>query len=78
MPFYDLRCPSCDKEFNIPASAADKKAKRIPCPECGSRDLQTVYKGAPAYIKTTTSKSKSAAADCPNRRVCGAGCPNAK
>ena len=72
MPFYDLRCASCDKEFNIPASAADKKAKRIPCPECGSFDLQTVYKGAPAYIKSAK------AVPCPNRRACGAGCPHAE
>jgi len=67
MPFYDLSCPECEKEFNILASIKDKTEKRIPCPECGSLDLKTVYKDAPAYIKSTGEK------ECPNQRVCG-GC----
>ena len=71
MPFYDLRCPVCDKEFNIRASVAEKSEKRIPCPECGSFDLKTVYKSAPAYIKNTKS------AECPNRHICGDGCCHA-
>ena len=68
MPFYDLHCPECDKEFNILASVKEKSEKRIKCPECGSFDLKTVYKGAPAYIKSTK------ASECPNRHICGAGC----
>jgi len=68
MPYYDLHCPKCDKEFNISASIADKTAKRIKCPECGSTDLKTVYKGAPAYIKSAKT------AECPNRHICGDGC----
>jgi len=68
MPYYDLHCPKCDKEFNILASIADKTAKRIKCPECGSIDLKTVYKGAPAYIKGAKTS------ECPNRHVCGDGC----
>ena len=68
MPFYDLRCHVCDKEYNISASMADKAEKRIPCPSCGSTELETVYKGSPAYIK---NKSGS---ECPNRHVCGGGC----
>ena len=70
MPFYDLSCPECEKEFNIFASVKDKTEKRIPCPECGSLDLKTVYKGAPAYIKSTKTL------DCPNRSVCPS-CPHA-
>ena len=71
MPFYDLSCPECDKEFNILASVKDKTEKRIPCPECGSLDLKTVYKGAPAYISAKKS-------ECPNQHICGsAGCPHA-
>ena len=73
MPFYDLYCPECGKEFNIAASIADKSEKRIPCPECGSRDLKTVFKAAPAYIK-----SRKGADECPNRRVCGGVCPRAE
>jgi len=73
MPFYDLSCPECDKEFNILASVAQKIEKRIPCPECGSFDLKTVYKGAPAYIKSAKNT------ECPNQRVCGSagGCRHA-
>jgi len=68
MPFYDLHCHKCDKEFNISASMTDKSEMRIPCPECGAFDLKTVFKTAPAYIKG------SKAPDCPRRHVCGAGC----
>ena len=72
MPFYDLSCSDCGKEFNILASVKNKTEKRIPCPECGSLDLKTVYKGAPAYIKSTKELT------CPNQRVCGSsGCPHA-
>lgn len=69
MPFYDLRCPECDKEFNILASMTEKSEKRIKCPECGSFKLETVYKSAPAYIK-----GKKSIPQCPNRNICGAGC----
>ena len=71
MPFYDLHCNNCDTESNIMALMADKEARQIPCPECGSTDMDTVYKSAPAYIK---SKNSSAPA-CPHRNVCGSsGC----
>ena len=36
MPFYDLRCIECEKEFNISAKISEKTEKRIACPECGS------------------------------------------
>ena len=74
MPFYDLRCSKCEKEFNIMATMADKTARRIPCPECGSTEMETVYKSAPAYIKSGGSGHAPA---CPNSHVCGAGCPHA-
>lgn len=73
MPFYDLSCPVCDKEFNIRASIKEKSEKRIKCPECGSFDLKTVYKDGPAYIKSSKTQ------ECPNRRVCGSSvCPRAQ
>jgi len=73
MPFYDLYCDKCDKEFNILASISAKSEKKIPCPECSSTDLKTVYKDAPAYIKNTKDMP-----ECPNRSVCGAsGCAHA-
>jgi putative FmdB family regulatory protein len=72
MPFYDLHCSECEKEFNILASIKDKSEKRIPCPKCGSLDLKTVYKGAPAYIKNIKTP------ECPNFNTCGAsGCRHA-
>lgn len=71
MPYYDLHCPICDKEYNISASMADKSEKRIACPDCGSHNLETVYKSAPAYVK---SKGDGG---CPNSHVCGAGCRHA-
>ena len=71
MPFYDLRCPRCDKDFNISATMADKTAKLIPCPECGSTDLETVYLAAPWVSKG------SRAPECPNSHVCGAACRHA-
>jgi len=68
MPFYDLRCTKCDKEYNISASMADKTEKRIPCPDCGSLSLETLYKGAPGIIKGAAPPIS-----CPNRQSCG-GC----
>jgi len=71
MPFYDLRCGSCKKEFNIRATIADKTEHRIPCPECGSTKMETVYKSAPAYIKNSGDNIPS----CPNSTACGnSGC----
>ena len=75
MPFYDLRCAECDKVYNIRASMADKVGRRIPCPDCGSLNLETVFLSAPAYVK---SGGAPAAVACPNSHTCGAGCPHAK
>ena len=72
MPFYDLRCTSCDRDFNIMASMSDKAERRIPCPECGSMEMTTVYKSAPYYIKGRGDTP----AVCPNSRACGMSCPH--
>ena len=68
MPYYDVRCLACEKEYNIEATIKEKTEKLIPCPDCGTFDLETVFKGAPAYIKSLKSP------ECPNRSVCGGGC----
>jgi putative FmdB family regulatory protein len=68
MPFYDLRCPICDKEYNVSASMADKTEKHIPCPDCGSFDLEAIYISAPGVIKSVKTP------ECPNSHVCGTGC----
>ena len=72
MPNYDLRCTKCEGEHNIRASMAEKAEKRIPCPSCGSMDLETLFKSAPAYVR-----GSSAVAGCPQRANCGANCPHA-
>jgi len=74
MPFYDLYCKGCDKEWNIMATMADKTERRIPCPECGSTQLETVYKSAPAFIKGGRDNMPA----CPNSRSCGAVCPHSR
>ena len=71
MPYYDLNCDKCEKEFNLSASMTDKSLRRIPCPECGSRELRTLFKAPPAFLKS------KAAAECPNSHICGAGCRHA-
>jgi len=71
MPFYDLYCSKCDKEHNIMASMADKTNRLIPCPDCGSTDLETIYNAAPAYVKRTGDVAPA----CPNSSACsGSGC----
>ena len=68
MPFYDLYCAICDKEFNIMAKMADKTERLIPCPDCGSLEMETVYAAAPAYIRSSGDKMPA----CPNSSACGA------
>jgi len=68
MPFYDLRCPACDKEYNISATIAEKTEKRVPCPDCGSFELEMVYKRSPAYIKSRREP------ECQSRGACGTSC----
>ena len=67
MPFYDLRCIDCNIESNVKATMAEKSERRIPCPECGSTNMKTVYKSAPAFIKS----SGNDAPQCPSSRTCG-------
>ena len=73
MPFYDLYCADCDKEFNIMASIADKTARTIPCPDCGSIELENVYLSGPAVIKNRAPEPtcKSASSGCGGCRFAG-------
>ena len=73
MPIYDLRCPACDREYRLSASMREKSEKRVPCPDCGSYDLETVFKAPPAYVK---GKGSAGARECPNLQTCGV-CPHA-
>ena len=74
MPFYDLRCKSCAHEFNVRATMAEKSEGRIPCPDCGSKDMATVYKSAPYYVKGGAEP----VALCPNSKACGVACPHSR
>ena len=69
MPYYDLRCPECDKEYKLSATMSEKANKQIACPDCGSTELVTLFKTPPAFIK--------AQAPCPNATTCGAVCRHA-
>ena len=71
MPFYDMRCVKCEKESNIKATMAEKSEGRIVCPECGGAEMETVFKSAPAYIKSSGEPAPS----CPSSSSCGnSGC----
>ena len=71
MPFYDLRCTACDSEHNISASMKDKSDKRIPCPACGSFELETIFRVPPAVVKGLAEPG------CPHRSSCGSACRHA-
>ena len=72
MPNYDLYCPSCEREYKIRASMTEKSENRIPCPDCGSFELETVFKTPPAHVKSSGSLP------CPNKAGCGASCPHSR
>ena len=74
MPFYDLRCTECYSEHNISASMHEKSEKLIKCPECGSVELETIFKTPPAVLGSLGSPVP---ADCPNRSACGHVCRHA-
>ena len=72
MALYDLHCTGCGRDFiDVQASVAEKTEKRILCPECGSNQMEKIYSPVNIHVKTG-----SASADCPNSRMCGAGCPH--
>jgi len=71
MPNYDLYCSKCDREYSIRATMTEKSEKRISCPDCGSHELETVFKTPPAYVKG------GKAVNCPQRTSCGSSCPHA-
>lgn len=74
MPFYDLKCTSCYGEHNISASMKEKSEKLIACPDCGSFELETVFRAPPAFVRGVSAP----AVGCPNRSsACGSGCPHA-
>lgn len=69
MPFYDLKCSKCNNEFNIMAKMSERENNQIRCPQCGSYDLEAIFKN----VNIIQSK-KSNSGECPNKHVCGGCC----
>jgi len=69
MPFYDLKCKNCGKEFNIMAKMSERENKLVKCPDCGDSELETIYKS----VNVVQSRKPEAPA-CPNAHICGANC----
>jgi len=43
VPIYEFICGGCDREFREFSSLEDKKAGKIICPHCQSKNLQEKY-----------------------------------
>jgi putative FmdB family regulatory protein len=43
MPTYEFRCADCGHTFEVTAHIADRDEKAV-CPECGGRDVKTVFR----------------------------------
>ena len=69
MPFYDLRCKSCGREFNIMAKMSEREQKLIKCPQCESNELEAVF----SNVNIVQSR-KSDGPSCPNAHICGGCC----
>ena len=74
MPFYDLKCKTCEQESNVRATIAEKTELRIACPKCGSTDMVTAFNTAPSYIKVTGDPVSL----CANSKTCSAACVHAR
>jgi putative FmdB family regulatory protein len=71
MPFYDMRCADCAKDFTVRASVEDKVQKRVACPECGRHNMETIYRPVGVSVKAS---APAAPATCPNAHICGSAC----
>lgn len=80
MPYYDLRCEKCLNEFNIKASIQERTAGSISCPDCGSRELATIYK--PVAVLKFNGKDcdvcPGAARSAPRGGCCGGQCSHGR
>jgi len=74
MPFYDMKCKKCEFEFNVMATIEEKENKLIPCPGCGSKDLERVYTKSNISVKSRAAEATENCKCC----SCGSACPNSK
>lgn len=75
MPFYDFKCKDCGKTFNVMATMADKEQKRIPCPNCGGRELTRVYDAMNLSVGSGKKEQPGGGCACCAN---ASGCPHAK
>ena len=73
MPYYDLRCKSCNEEATIKATVTEKKEHLILCPACGSNEMASVFKIPPNYVRSGGSEPVQL---CANSKECGPSCPH--
>lgn len=70
MPFYDLRCRECGREFNVMAKMSERESRAIKCPECGANELDAVF----SSVNIIQSRKTAEAPLCPNVHKCGGCC----
>ncbi|NLU52969.1 MAG: zinc ribbon domain-containing protein [Clostridiaceae bacterium] len=70
MPYYDLRCSKCGNTFNAKATISQRENRQIPCPQCGSFELEAVF----ASVNYTVKSSGCDVSSCPQSHRCHAGC----
>jgi len=75
MPFYELRCKACSREFNIRASINARSSREISCPDCGSRELEGIYKTVNVILNRNKGCDSCEGPAMPSRtHQCGGGC----
>lgn len=68
MPFYNLKCSGCGREFEAYATVTERSEGHIKCPDCGGTSHCGVMdRGASIIIKKD-------AGGCPHAGKCGCAC----
>ena len=73
MPFYDFKCSRCELTFNVMATIEEKEKGLIPCPGCGSKDIQRSYDKANISLKSREAARHENCSCCQHSD----GCPSA-